>query len=506
MSILEKIAPSLALKRLKLLNAVETEKRKYKNNKKLNEFLNYAHHGASTRKNAFRGMDDNLYSADEDIGENKNILMARSRQLYMGNSIGVGAIRKMRTNIVGKGIRLKSKINKVGLNLTDEQAYKIQDEIQTIWELWADSKECDITRQNNFYQLQSLLVLTQLIDGECFVLLPYRQKPKDIFELKIQLIDSARCQQPSKVPPEKNIKNGVEINKDGEPIAYYFVNSLDDLDAKKFDVYGKNGRRNILIIMEKERIGQRRGVPLLAPVIEMLSQITKYTNSELTNAVVSAMFTVFITRDRDTDPQSSLIPLEEQNEDDKNYQLGNGTVVELEPGQKIEAANTQRANSNFESFLFQMSKLVGTALEIPVEVLLAHFSASYSASRAALEEAYKTYKMRREWLISDFCQPVFEEFLDEAVAKGYLKLPGYDNPLKRKYYQGAEWYGEAQTQLDPLKEVKAAQIRILSGISTIAREARSITGTDWKDNIEQLKSEMALLGVDMNDWYKEKIK
>ena len=108
--------------------------------------------------------------------------------------------------------------------------------------------------------------------------------------------------------------------------------------------------------------------------------------------------------------------------------------------------------------------------------------------------------MRREWLISNFCQPIFEEWLDEAVAKGYLELKGYfDNPLIRKAYQQAEWYGETQSQLDPYKEIKAAQLRIETGVSTVAREARNLNGSDWKENIEQRKAEIKAMGGLIND-------
>ena len=181
--------------------------------------------------------------------------MARSRQLYMGNAIAVGAIKKMRTNIIGTGIKLKPKINKKILELSDEEADEIQNRIQTIWELWANSTECDIEKQSNFYQLQSLAFITQMIDGECFVLLPF--KKSDFFELKIKLIDSARCVEP--YASNVDAKNGVEINADGEVIAYWFINDKLSLQPKRVQVTGKNGRKNVLVLMEKERIGQRRG-------------------------------------------------------------------------------------------------------------------------------------------------------------------------------------------------------------------------------------------------------
>ena len=65
------------------------------------------------------------------------------------------------------------------------------------------------------------------------------------------------------------------------------------LTWQRVEAYGDTtGRRNVLHIMSRERIGQRRGVPLLAPVLESLKQLGRYTDAEITAAVISAMFTV----------------------------------------------------------------------------------------------------------------------------------------------------------------------------------------------------------------------
>lgn len=74
-----------------------------KNNKKIKNYLN---HGASQRKNVFKDMPDVLNSPDVDIGYAKRILMARAREMYKGNSLGLGAIRKIRTNVIGPGLKL----------------------------------------------------------------------------------------------------------------------------------------------------------------------------------------------------------------------------------------------------------------------------------------------------------------------------------------------------------------------------------------------------------------
>ena len=109
--------------------------------------------------------------------------------------------------------------------------------------------------------------------------------------------------------------------------------------------------------------------------------------------------------------------------------------------------------------------------------------------------------MYRSWLASDFCQPIFEEWLAEAVAKGRIPAPGFfSDPLIRKAYCGAEWNGPAQGLLNPVQEVEAATKRVEQGFSTREREAVEITGTDFYRNARQLRQEeKALRGGDKEE-------
>jgi len=67
-----------------------------------------------------------------------------------------------------------------------------------------------------------------------------------------------------------------------------------------------------------------------------------------------------------------------------------------------------------------------------MEVLIKHFTASYSAARASLLEAWKFYLNRRHWFAAGFCQPIFEAWFAEAVSLGRIPAPGFDMPDLRK--------------------------------------------------------------------------
>jgi capsid protein len=83
--------------------------------------------------------------------------------------------------------------------------------------------------------------------------------------------------------------------------------------------------------------------------------------------------------------------------------------------------------------------------------------------------------------------------ITEAIAKNQLKAPGFfNNDLIRKAYLGAEWVGPPRGQIDQLKEVKAAELRINIGISTLAEETAILTGGDWERKYPQILKEQKL--------------
>lgn len=358
--------------------------------------------------------------------------------------------------------------------------------------------------------------MSWLMNGDACVLLEYERPTRALpYGLRIHLIESDRVSTPhstgnnvylyATAPDTKNrIFNGVEVDSNNRVVAYHICSTYPNSNLyarkewKRVKAFGdKTGIPNVLMIYETERAEQYRGVPYLAPVIESLKQLTRYSEAEMMAAVINGFFTVFVKSEKGTSEMgfTGVVDEEEQlTDDDVNYELGPGMVNMLASGESIEIADAKRPSSNFDAFTTSLAKYVGAALEIPVEILVKHFSSSYSASRAALLEAWKAFRMKRSWMAADLCQPVYEIFLTEAIAGGRLKAPGFFlDPLIRMAYCGAQWNGPAQGMIDPVKEVNAAEKRINIGISTRQRETIEMTGGDFDSNVMQLVRENQLM-------------
>ncbi|WP_342471629.1 phage portal protein [Metasolibacillus sp. FSL H7-0170] len=470
------------------------------------EILNtgYSNSGASKQKKSMRGWLFRGGSPKEDIDENLDTLRQRSRDLYMNTPLATGALKTIRTNAIGYGLILNSQIDHEFLGLTEQQADEWETLVEREFAMWAESLMSDAMQMHNFYELQQIAFLSFLASGETYAMLPYRPHKEHWYGLRIQLIESDRISSPTSA--QKNIINGVELGKYGEVVAYHIcsVHPLAEDAGKKdwvrIEKFGKlSGRQNVLHLMESERPEQRRGVPLLAPVIESLKQLDRYSEAELTAALISSLMTVFIETTDEEDGSGPVIgegiPEEEQvdKEDEMSVELAPGSVIALNPGEKANTSNPARNNAAFDPFVTSIMRQIGAALEIPYEVLVKHFTSSYSASRAALLEAWKMFKMRRQFMASRFCQPIYEEWLTEAILIGRIHAPGFlENPLIRKAYSQAEWNGPSQGQLDPLKEVNAAIKRVEAGFSTRARETVELTGGDyWRNHSQRVREEEA---------------
>ena len=493
----------------------------------------YSDAGASTNRRSMKGFTARSSSPNEDINWNNYTLRQRGRMLYMSSPVARSSVQVNRTKVVGTGLTPKPSIDAEFLHMSPEAAKAWQRKTEREFALWAAKKEnCDAIGMTNFAGLQQLTVTSWLTNGDVLALITRDWEANPLlnpYSLRIHMIEADRVSTPQAAKPiaggmrtdgvnkanGNRIYDGVEVDRRGKVVAFHVCNVYPNQMLREWDrvkwtrvrAYNKQtGLPNALLILDTERPDQYRGVTYLAPVIESLLNISRYTQSEIMAALIQSFFTAWI----ETETNPGQMPFNEasygadddpDNPPDRNisdnsneYEMGPGQVFHLKQGEKIVFGNPNIPSTGFDTFVRVICREIGSALEIPYDTLLKEFNASYSASRAALMEAWEAFRIRREWLVNQFCQPIYEVWLAEAVALGRINAPGFFmDPAVRSAWCKCQWLGPVQGHLDPTKEVKADILAVQHGFKTNEQVTREYGGGDWTENMEKLKLEMQTL-------------
>lgn len=441
--------------------------------------------------------------ADSDTVRDLRELRARSRDLVRNSPIASGAQETQVTYIVGSGLIVQSRIDAGVLGISQEDATRWQADVERRWRMWAESELCDVSREQTFAEIQDLALRTQLESGDAFVVLAKAApQPGWPYRLALQVIEADRVCNPRFQGDTPQVTGGIERDESGAAIAAHVCShhpgSLVNISAatwRRVPFRGSSGRRNLLHLKRKLRPGQSRGIPGLSPIIGTLKQMQRYSDAEIDAAVNAAAMAVFVKMDPnaftelfDENAQTAIV----NNATRWDGTLRSGAAVNLLPGEDISAPQLGRPNPNFDPFMTAFMRYVGIGLGVPHEVLAKSFQSSYSAARAALMDAWRTFSIRRKWLATKLCQPVYEEWLADEVAAGRISAPGFfSDPLIRSSWSRAEWHGDGPGAIDPLKEARAAGVRMDLGLTTLSEEIAAHDGGDWETKHRQRSREVA---------------
>ena len=453
-------------------------------------------------------------SADADTLADLPTLREQSRDLIRNEALPAGAINTVVTAVVGTGVVPQSRIDYEFLGIDEEAAEEWERRAERVFAHWADSTACDAEGRLNFWRLQELVLRSKLESGDVFAVRRYLPSPNRLISTCWQIIEADRVSTPSDkaVMLKDRVRGGIELDDTGRPAACYIAQkhpgestSLLSTEYTRIPYLDPAGNPLVLHVARRLRPSQTRGVPYLAPVIELLKQLGRYTEAEVTAAVISGMFSVFVKTPAAGTAGSpiqsmqfngglpgvvgSQPPLPQGN---KVSKLQSGIIMDLAPGEEIQIAEAQRPNTAFDPFVLALLRQIGAALEIPFEILIRHFTASYSASRAALLEAWRFFLRERDALVSEFCAPIWHAVITEAIATGLLDAPDFfTDPLKREAWLAVDWVGQSAPQIDPVKEANAAKLWNELGVLSL-QDIASAQGRDFDRTIRQIAKERRL--------------
>jgi lambda family phage portal protein len=379
--------------------------------------------------------------------------------------------------------------------LTEEQATAWKKTTEKRFHMWANSKLASVTGELNFYQGQRLAILNQELSGDIGIQLTRKERNGWPFRLALAYIEADRISNENGALNTATLHDGVERDADGEIKKFWIsshhpgsIHGNSNREWVGIDQYGPNGELQFILKRRIRRPGSSRGMPRLSSIVDTIKGLDRYTEAEITSAVNSAKLALVATMDtqsfedlfgKDTAEANTYIQMALAARENETI-WEDGQLIHTMPGESVVSPTPGRPNPNMTAFWDTVVQICAMGADTPPEIIKGLFESSYTAARAAREQHWQTISIDRYDDAIDICQPVYHEWLADAVALGIINAPGFfADPFIREAWSGAEWTGTRPGSLDPLKEATAAEKRA-AFLTSEQEEALAYNGGDWE--------------------------
>ena len=455
-------------------------------NRKRKQRRNYA--GAATNRLTSDWVSQGT-SADSEVKNSLRILRNRARSLVRDSDFAKSALRAVKNNVIGQGIKHQAQVRMVRGGRLDERLNSL---IEHEWKKWGKAKNCHAGGTLSWSDVQRLCLNSMIESGEVFIRFVNQQFGDSRVPLGLEILE-ADFLDDDYTGLESNgnrVRMGVEINEWGRPVAYHFLTyHPGDYQFSYGNIAQKRRIRvpadEIIHLYSPDRPGQTRGITAFASAIMRLNNLKGYEEAEIIAARASSAMMGFVRT-----PDQELF--EDGTFDDQSVlDFAPGSIRRLAPGEEMQFFSPSRPDDAFTPFVAQMLRAVAAGVGCSYTQVSSDFSQSnYSSSRLELLETRAHYKTLQQYMIETLCQRVYEKWMDMAVMSGSLRLPGFDIDPDR-YYE-SKWIAPASQFVDPQKEAEAYKSLVRSGIMTLS-QVISLHGGDFEEVMRQRQHELAML-------------
>jgi len=440
---------------------------------------------------------------------NKNISTSRrlTRIAYWSSPDAQAMLGRFGDLVIGPKLDLQSSplfdlID--GAPESKDEREKIRNLIEKRYKLWSSSIDSDYEKDLNHYKRSRQDFLTLLLDGEYFDLLRYSNTRKRN-PLTVQRIPAENIQKTTSRVADGNTEvNGIEYNRKGAAVAYHIMGANGNSTR-----VSRFGERNGLVNVIHNKIGGgRRGVGILAGIIEEIKKLADFTALEIQAAVINSMFAVVLETDVMGDPKAlvnkdgiggigqNLEYPKAANDSNfeaqlqkTNFDTGGFIVDGLGNGQKLKSFDTKRPTANFEQFYKTVLRGLFSAKGMHLGSAQYDMNGSYSAARGELLVFWNRIMTLRFDHGNDYESVIYQSWLWGENARGKLDLVGFDDFETRQAWSNALWIGPSKPDIDPKRSVDAHVIEDEKGYKTSTHITAERGGGDWSENIDRKRVE-----------------
>lgn len=463
------------------------------------------------------------------IDPQKTLQNARSatHQSSQVRAITSGATRL----VVDVGLKAESMPAWKVLGITDD-TFKEDwtSEVDESFDMYMSSKQCHRSMKETGYQLHQLWKTCDERDNDQFGRFFYSNQKDLVSRVQLELVDPTQVGQggfASAASPNStftpaggiywvdtagnllSFRDGIFTNSKNQEVAYRVrtrKKSGNGFKLETIDIPARGARSGRVFMFhgfKPEYPGQRRGFSKLHPFLQDFQSIVDYAAAVVKKAINQGGITGYV-KPSDNAPASN--PMEDQQGGPPVPDFGDETGIiageyaferteyktrvpgsdfyaNLMPGEEIVFPQDTAPGPQFDAFITSIFKYCSAALGYPFEVILMAFNSNYSASRAALLEAWRTGRISQADIKADLIDVWREMWLSEEIAVGRISAPGWNDPRLRQAWSRFRVQGPSLPSIDPAKDMGGIEKELKLHLTTQGRAARDRNGSDAKQNI-----------------------
>lgn len=403
-----------------------------------------------------------------DIKGSLSKLLSRSRREIDNNGIASGITKTISNNVWGEGPVIQAQVKS-----SDGELQKgINKSLEDAWLRFSD--EIDASGYGNFNLFGRLILETIIASGTC-ILNRVPNKRGKYLKLAYQtfepdILDDGRDIQKvteHQLIKAKQVLHGIAIDESYSPLAYYIKGLKNTISSDYM--------RHFYI---RKRPQQIIGVPWLSASLSDLFDYRQLKEDTIVKSRILADIALWLSQ------EGGIWPGDEATNSDGE--------IEWEPGSMIrtkEKPEVIQAEGDLNAILTPLLNRV--LLDACSGIGLSYMAASrdmngvnFAASRTNLNEDRAGYKMVRAWIVSTYCQYIWNNFVTQCVIEGKVNISP-DSFAKDQYkYTRASFLFPSWDWVDPRADTDSMVNMYSSGLTSL-KDSCAKRSIDWRDHIDQ---------------------
>ena len=421
----------------------------------------------------------------------RNTMRARARWLYGNDPIMFNIDETIKDEVIGDELALQANTKNKSLN----------DAIEYRWKLYSDMN-FDISGTMYMGDFQRLILGTRMTDGEA-VINSFYTKDRE-FPLKMQMIDVDSFATQNNMFNEygtgflaKTYYDGVEVNKYGKPIGYYFETAdrrIIRLNASQITHY-----------YQKSRSTQVRGITEYARCI--IDQKNLYAMVQA--AIQTKRARMNVAYGIESAPNSTpptgfgsghLNQSNKTNETDERVEQINGVAVHyLKNGEKFVTIDPKVIGDDGNDLITAITRRTAAGRNVSYEFAFRDYThVNRSSSRASNAGDYRMIDRSFNQFVRTIATPMYEKFVESQVLAGHLPITPTEFYANKKEILSHTFINPEKRSTDPLEDQKVKMMKWFMGEITL-KDTLAQRGIDLDTQMTQRSLEMELLGISPRD-------